>query len=189
MRPWASYCPSHLKMSDEPHHLYGPFWSKQSVNLAFEHDRTLGNPGKVDRKGFVACGCYCVASFTSPGGLHAWTTQQTQCLIPLFPPSQWCRWPNPSIPWPCPRKPLAQKGHFISREPVIQSYITGPRAEHCLANWKVRQWRPQLLQTLSSDLAFQGFVTLVTSWRRVQTPQLTSGLIQMNLGFLAEKKD
>lgn len=174
MRPWASYCPSrlqfpHLKMSDEPHHLYGPFWSKQSVNLAFERDRTLGNPGKVYRKGFVACGCCGGASFTSPGGLHAWTTQQTQCLTLLFPPSQWFRWPNPSIPWPCPRKPLAQKGHFISREPVIQSYITGPWAEHCLANWKVRQWRPQLLQTLSSDLAFQGFVTLVTSWRRVQT--------------------
>lgn len=57
MGPWVSYCPSqlqfpHLKMSDEPDHLCGPFESKESMNLVFERCPTSDSPRKVSS--FVA---------------------------------------------------------------------------------------------------------------------------------------
>lgn len=85
MRPWVSYCPSplpfpHLKVSDGPHHLSGPFWPKESMIFwCFEHCPALGDlPEKVLsfaaasyhwdhsllrllRNISAACSCFCIA--------------------------------------------------------------------------------------------------------------------------------
>lgn len=131
-------------------------------------------------KGFIICGCHC-------GALCHWEYLILGPLKRQFPPGQESRWPNAPIPRPCPKKPFAQKGHFISCEPVIQVYITGPRAGHHLSIWRVGQWRPQPLRLCPVT---QPSRELSAWWQAggEPNPLLTSGLILMNLGFLAEKQ-
>lgn len=134
--PISAPVSSHLKLTDEPtHHLYGPFWPKESVNLCLEHCLTMDNPGTLSS--FMAAAVVCHWEYLMLGPLR------DQRPILLFPPRQAFREPNTLTPGPTPKKPLTQKGHFTSWEAMIQAHLTGRGAEHCSANWKVRQWRPQ----------------------------------------------
>lgn len=81
----------------------------------FEHYPTLGNPRML----FTICGCSCGTSchweYLMLGLLRR------QCSILLCSSSPVIQMISTPIPWPHLKKPLAQKGHFISCEPVIQS--------------------------------------------------------------------
>lgn len=165
-------------MSDGPHHLSGPFLSKESMIFwCFKHCPALDDlPEKVLsfaaasyhwdhsllrllRNISVACPCFCIARSSD---------RQT---------------PSSSAPGPTDSKP-ERSLHFLSAYDSVLYHWRWV----LFAQLEGEQRRPQPLQSLSVNWPFQGGLSAWWQATEESSPSVNFGLILMDLGFLAEKK-